>query len=147
MTKEKQQGNLQSTMTHAPTRHTHNQPPTALLASINPRAEPRFRRLIDQLIESRKHIIRKLNLGHRPEPLKRRPDRKPHDPLLAERRVEDALVAKLVCEVHAAAEDAAEGDVFAEEEHAGVAAQGVREGRVDGLEQVLACRVAIFGAL
>lgn len=132
-------------MPNTTARHPHDQAPTALLRSIGASSEPRLRRLVDQLVESRVHVVRELDLGDGLHALEGGADGEPDDALLAQRRVEHPVVAKLAREVHGAAEDAAEGNVLAEEQHAGVCPQGVREGGVDGLEEVLAGRGAVPG--
>lgn len=122
-------------MPHTPARHPDHQP-----THIAPRIAfpiPPLRRLVHQLVERGIDIIRKLDLGHGSHPLRGAPDGEPHYPLLAQGRVEHALGPEFGGQVHAAAEDAAKGDIFAEEEDALVGAEGASEGAVDSLEEVL----------
>ncbi len=121
-------------MSHTPTRHPHHQPPSMMPRA--PRPIPKFRRLIHQLVERRIHIIGKLDLRDGLHALGRTPDGESHNPLLGQGGVEDSLRPELRGEVHGAAEDAAEGNIFAEEQHALVGAEGCAEGVVDGLEEV-----------
>lgn len=97
-----------------------------------------FRRFIDQLVERWIHIICKLNLCNRFHPLRSASNCKTHDSLFAQRRIEYSFWAELGSEIHAAAEDASKGDIFAENQRAFIGAEGMLEGAIDGLEEVLA---------
>src|SRR3981189_1775124 len=85
--------------------------PSLLAVSIS-----KFRSFIDQLIEGGIHVIRKLYLGHGFHPLGSSSNRKPNNSLFTQRRIEDSLSSVVVCEVHTAAEDSAEGNIFSEEQ-------------------------------
>ena len=104
----------------------------------SPRSVPELGRLVDELIKCRVHIVRKLYFRNRPHPLRSTANSEAHDTLFAQRRVEDALRAKVRRKTHAAPEDAAKRDVFTEEKHAVVGRQRMAEGGVDGLEEVQA---------
>lgn len=97
---------------------------------------PQLRRLVDQLVEGRIHVVCKLDLRDRLHALGGAADGETDDALLRQGRVEDAVGAELRGQVHGGAEDAAEGDVFAEEQDALVVGEGGAEGVVDGLEEV-----------
>lgn len=125
---------VQSTMPNTPTRHPYHQP--SHIPTRRPLPEPPFCSLIHQLVESRVHIIRKLYLRNRLHPLRCAPYCKTYDPLLAQWGVENSFGAEFRSEIHAAAEDAPESDVFAEEEDTVIGAEGVGEGAIDGLEEI-----------
>jgi len=137
--------NVQRSMPNPSTRHPHHQP-----AGMHPRLpspKSHLRRLVHELVKRRIHVVGKLNLRNGPHALERGANRKTNYPLLRQRRVEHPLRAKVRRETHTAAEDAAKGDIFAEEEHALVGLQGVAEGRVDALVEVQARRGAAAGTL
>jgi hypothetical protein len=120
-------------------RHPHNQP-----AAVHPRrarAVPHLRRLIDQLVERRIHIVGELHLRHGTQPLRGGAHGEPDDALLRQRRVEDARAAEVAREVRRAAEHAAKGHVLAEEQHAVVGGERGAQGGVDGFVQRLGRRL------
>lgn len=123
-------------MSHTPTRHPYHHTPNVTSCSTLP--IPPLRSLIDQLIKRRIYIVRKLYLCDRLHALRRAANCKAHDSLFAEWRVEYSFRTKVFCKVHAAAKDAAECYIFAEDEGAFVSAEGLGEGAVDGLEEILA---------
>lgn len=84
------------------------------------------------LVKRREHVVCELHLGYGPHALCSGANGEADQALLAQRRVEDALRAKVRGQVHGAPEHAAELDVFAEDEHAFVGLQGMAEGFVDG---------------
>ena len=132
--------NSQRAMPHPATRHPQHQP-TAVKAS-RAFAVPHLRRLIHQLVKGRVDVVRKLYFRDRPHPARRAPDRKAGDALLRQRRVEHALAAKVRRQTHRAPEDAAKGNVLAEDEHPLVRGEGVPQGGVDRLEEILPLRAA-----
>jgi len=121
-------------MPHPATRHPDHQAPDIMPRAAGP--IPQLGRLVDQLIEGRVDVVGKLDLGNGLHALGRAADGEADDALLRQRRVEDALRPELRGQVHGSPEDAAERDVFAEEKHALVPAEGGVEGVVDRLEEV-----------
>ena len=97
-----------------------------------------LRRLIHELIESRVHIVRKLNFRYRLHSLRRGSNRKTHYTLFAQWCIEDSFPSKFRSQTRAAPEDATESDILAEQEDGVVDAERVCEGGVDGLVEVLA---------
>src|SRR5436305_3661749 len=86
------------------------------VAVVAPITKPRG--LGHELVERRVDEVRELDLGDGPEPTDRRADRRPDDLALAERRVDDAIVAELGPEAIGREEDAALlADVLAEDDH------------------------------
>lgn len=92
---------VEHTMADTTTGHPHNQPTTTLSSGIDTRPEPRFRSLVNQLVKSRIHIIRKLYFSNGLHALKRRPNGKPDNTLLSQGRIKHPVVSKLGRQVHA----------------------------------------------
>lgn len=84
---------------------------------ILPISIPKLGRLIHNLIKCRVYVIGKLYLGHRPHALCRQSNREAQDTLLSKRSIEHAVAAKVLREIHRAPEDAAKGDILAEDEY------------------------------
>jgi len=125
-------------MPYGPTRHPNHQP--ARMMSCTAAAIAQLGGLVDELVEGRVDVVGELDLGDGLHALGGGADGEADDALLRQRRVEDALRPELGRQIHRGAEDAAEGDVFAEKEHALVGAEGRAEGVVDRLEEVHASR-------
>lgn len=137
----KKHADIQTSMSHAPTRHPDHQPTHIAPRGALPIAP--LSRLVDELIEGGIDVIGELDLSHGAQALGGCAEGEADDALLGQRGVEDAVGAKFGGQVDAAAKDAAKGDVLAENEDALVVAQRLREGPVHGLEQVLPrCRRA-----
>lgn len=97
---------------------------------------PPFCSLIDQLIECRIHVICKLYLRNRLHPLRRAADAKANDTLFAQGSIEHSFRSKLRCKVHAAPKDTPERNIFTKNQDSVIGAEGMRQGAVDGLEEV-----------
>lgn len=97
-----------------------------------------FGRFIDKLIKRRIHIVCELNLCNRLHPLRSASNCKAHDSLFAQGRIEHSFGAEFSSEIHTTAEDAPEGDVFAKHQRAFIGTEGMFEGAIDGLKEVLA---------
>ena len=134
---------IQSPVSHPTARHPDHQPPYLTPCTAFP--ESPLRRLVDQLIECGIHIVSELYFGYGPHALRRAADCEPNDSLLGQGRVEDALRAKGCGQVAGAPEYAAKGDIFAEDERCGRGLKGMREGSVDGLEEVEARGGTVYG--
>lgn len=93
--------------------------------------------LVDKLVKGRVDVIGKLDLGNGLHALESSSNGKAHDSLFRQRSIEDSVGAKVVGEAHGAAEDAPKRNILAKEQHAVVGGEGMAEGRVDGLEEVL----------
>lgn len=89
-----------------------------------------------ELVERGEEVVCELDFGECGVSLGSETDGEADDSLLSERGVEDALAAEAFREAHGAAEDAAEGDVFAEYAGFFVGGEDGGEGVVDGLEEV-----------
>ena len=130
-------------MADASARHPdHQAPHVSTGASF---AIPPLGGLVNQLIKGRVDVIGELDLGHGFHALRRASNGEPHDALLAQWGIKNSLRPEFCGQVHAAAEHAAKGDIFAEDEHALVATQRVRERAVHGLEEVLPRGHGAFG--
>jgi hypothetical protein len=103
--------NSQRSMSNASTRHPNHQTPRDAIRALT---IAKLGRLIDELIESWKHIVRELDLSNGPHPLGSASDREASDSLLGERRIENPLAAKLGRKAHAAAEHAPKGHILSE---------------------------------
>ena len=99
--------------------------------------------LVHNLIESRKDVVGKLHLGHRAHALARRTNRKAHQSLLTQRRVEDSLSAKVCGEIHGTPKDTTKLDIFAEDKDALVGLEGMAQGFVHGSVQIYALCLAL----
>lgn len=111
--------------------HKTSHIPTSSTLPISP-----FRSFIDQLIECRIDVICKLDLGDRLHPLRRAADAEANDSLFTQRCIEHSFRSKLRGKIHAASKDTAEGNVFAKDKDSVIGAEGMRQGAVDGLEEV-----------
>src|ERR1700760_1014165 len=100
-------------MPHTTTGHPNNH--TATRHSRLPFSISRLCRLINNLVESRKYIICKLNLRHRSHALGSRSNRKSYNSLLRQRSIEYSFRAKVRLQVRTASEHATKGNVFAKE--------------------------------
>jgi hypothetical protein len=93
-----------------------------------------LRHLVDDLLGADAEEVREHDLDHRSASGRRRADRRPHEPGLADGRVADALLAELVDQAARHLEDAAElADVLADHEHVVVALQFLAHREPDGL--------------
>lgn len=126
-------------MPYTTTGHSDNQP--AYVRTRRALAVPELGGLIDDLVERREDVVRKLDFRDGLQALRRRTNGKPDDALLRQWRVEDSLRSELGLEIDRAAENASEGDILAEEYDVVGGSEGRSQGRVDGLVQVQAlCR-------
>lgn len=132
-------------MSHPAARHPHHQ--TTYLPTRPPFSESPLCGLINQLIECRIHIVSKLYLGYGSHTLRRAADGEPHDALFGQGRVEDAFRAKGCRQVAGTPKHTAKCDILAEDECSRGGLEGMREGSVDGLEEVEAGGGAISGEL
>lgn len=123
-------------MPHATHGHSYNQAAGVHVRCSGPVSY--LGSLVDELVESRVYIIGKLDLSNRLHAFQSGTYSKAHDPLLAQRGIENSLRAKIVGQAHGASEDAAKGHVLAEDKHAIIGGEGVSQGRVDGLKEILA---------
>lgn len=130
-------------MSNAPTRHPDHQT-SDVAPSVSLPVSP-FRRFIDQLVKCWIHIVRKLNLCNRLHSLRRASNCEANNPLFAQGRVENSFWAKFSSEVHTAAEDTPEGDIFAKHQGAFIGAERMLEGAIDSLEEVLASKGRVSG--
>jgi hypothetical protein len=105
----------QCTVPNAPRGHAYDQATT--VCTRRPRPVPVLGYLVVYLIECRENIVGKLNFCNRSHALSSSSDSEAYQALLAEWCVEDALRAKVCCEVHGASEDAAKLYVFSEHQH------------------------------
>ena len=90
--------------------------------------------MVGQLVETEPEEVHEHELGHGPQAPEGGADGRPHDGLLRDGRVADAVGAVLGGQALRHAEDAAAGigDVLAEEHHPLVGAEGLVEGPGDG---------------
>jgi hypothetical protein len=100
----------------ASARHPYNETPGMHVGAAG--TVTQLRCLVDELVESGIYVVRELDLSHRLHPFQRTPDSEPDNALFRERRIKDALRAKLGGKIHGAAKDTAEGYVFTEEKYA-----------------------------
>ena len=87
-------------------------------------------RVVGQLVETEAEEVHEHDLGHRPQTAEGGPDGRPHDGLLGDGGVADAVGAVLGREALGHPEDAAAGigDVLTEEDDAVVGTRGPRRG-------------------
>ena len=130
-------------MPYTPARHSYNQS-TNISPSTSFSVSP-FGRFIHKLIESRVHIIRKLDLRYGFHPFSGTSDCKPYNTLLAQWRIKDPLGPEVPGEIHTATKNAAKSDIFAKDKNAFVRAKRLREGANYGLKEILTDRRGILG--
>lgn len=125
---------LQGTMSYSAAWHAKDE--TTKIEPCIALTIAKFGSLIHHLVKGRIHVVGELDLGYRFHALRSGSDGKPCDALLTQRSVEDAFGAIVDRQVHGASEDPAEGNIFAEQEHALVLGQSSAERIVDSLVEV-----------
>jgi hypothetical protein len=106
---------VQGAMANATTGHPDHHAATALCLCVNSGAVSDLCSLVDDLVESWVDVIGELDLGNRTHAFHCSSDCEASNALFGQRSIKDTVLAEFIGQVHGAAEDATESDVFAEQ--------------------------------
>lgn len=126
----------QSTMSHAAAWHPHDQ--SSARHTRSTRLVSELRSFIYELVESRIHVVRELDLSHGLHSLSSTSYRETHNTLLSQGRIEDSRRPKVRSQICGASKDTSEGYVLAKDYDRVVYREGVTEGGIDGFVEGLA---------
>lgn len=130
-------------MSYGSARHPDNQ--TSYICSRSTFSIPKLGGLVHDLVEGWVDVVGELDFRDGLHALGSTANGKAHDALFGQRCVEYSLSAEFRVQVHGAAKDTPESDIFAEEKHTLISRQGSPQSGIDSLVEVEALGGNIFG--